>query len=160
MTNYNVIEIVADFIYLAIIGDKINIQNYISNIIKKDNTYYFISRINVSVSFKADKLQRKFGKIIIDEGIERAQSYICAKHNSKSKYMLLCLEKHETYYILKFPKLNLIDNDDPEKIIFNWIIDNTSELFINSLQKSLKKNIKPISLVGFNDEILVYSAKI
>jgi hypothetical protein len=156
MTNYNVIEIVADFIYLAIIGEKINIQNYIDSLIKKDNTYYFISRINVSVSFKADKLQRKFGKIIIDEGIERAQSYICAKHNSQNKYMLICLEKHESYYILKFPKLHLVDNDDPEKIICNWIINNTSD----PLKKSIQKSIKPISLVGFNDEILVYTAKI
>ena len=70
--------------------------------------------------------------------------------------MLLCLEKYESHYVLKFPKLNLADNDDPEKIICNWIINNT----IKTLNESLKKTIKPISLVGFNDEILVYSAKI
>ena len=168
--KYTIIEIVADYIYLALIGKKIDLQRYIQQI-NNDNLIYIISRIDISISFKLDYLERKYGKIIVDDGIERAQSYIYAQHqlidikhkNIKNinkyfnnKYMLLCLEKINDYYILKFPKLELDDEDDPEKIISNWIENSIKSKYCCDIKKSMK----PVSLVGLNDEILVYTAKL
>jgi hypothetical protein len=162
-----VIEIVADYLYLALIGKKCDLERYIKEIKKDNDLNYLVTRVDISISFKINQLEKQFGKIIIDDGIERAQSYIYAqckiinnkKYNDKyidKKYMLLCLEKHTDYYLLKFPKLDLVDDDDPEKIICNWIQCNNSMANINNIKKSMK----PISLVGYNDEILVYTAKI
>ena len=56
---------------------------------------------------------------------------------------------------LRFPKLELHDQDDPEEVVLEWVKDTTGYI-----PKTLKKTIKPISIVGFNDDILVYTAKI
>jgi hypothetical protein len=56
--------------------------------------------------------------------------------------------------ILRFPKIDLID-EDPEQMIIDWIKKN-----YGSVPEHLKKSIKPLSLVGYDNDILVYSAKI
>ena len=56
-------------------------------------------------------------------------------------------------HTLSFPKMELNDDGDPEKTIFDWIKSHTVKI-----PKSIKKTLKPITLVGTNDEILVFSA--
>ena len=56
--------------------------------------------------------------------------------------------------ILRFPKIDLTE-DDPEKMIIDWI-----KKYYGFVPDIMKNTIKPLSLVGLDDEILVYSAKI
>jgi len=69
--------------------------------------------------------------------------------------MLMMLEDDGINKKLKFPKLELHDQDDPEEVVLDWVKE-----VGGYVPKSLKKTIKPISIVGFNDDILVYTAKI
>ena len=56
--------------------------------------------------------------------------------------------------ILRFPKIDLID-EDPERMIIDWIKKHNGVLPVH-----IKKTIKPLSLVGYDKDILVYMAKI
>jgi len=61
--------------------------------------------------------------------------------------------------ILKYPKLELHDDDDPEVVVMNWV-SNIHKIENNIIIKNIKKTIKPITLVGYKNDILVYTAKI
>jgi hypothetical protein len=56
--------------------------------------------------------------------------------------------------ILRFPKIDLVD-EDPEKMIYDWIKKN-----YGSVPEEIKKTVRPLSLVGYDNNILVYTAKI
>lgn len=164
----NVIEIIADYIYFVITGDKKELIQLKEILEKKDSeSKYIVSRLDIPISFKFKKIEKIFNtKLNIDNGIESAQSYALAQEqfifyklmnkkkidfessNDKPKYMLMVINDN----ILRFPKLELNDEDDPEKIILEWINNKKIE------NNNLKKSIKPISLVGFDNEILVYTA--
>jgi len=176
--NCTIMEIVADYIYFVIIGNKEDLvclsklfrqYNDINNISKT----YIITRLDIPISYKYEVWENEFNKkIVFDYGIESAQSYAIAqeqfifstlkgsKHNLSNtkepdlneKYMLLILESDN---IIHFPKLDLHDDDDPEEIILSWI-----NKIIGHIPDKIKKTIKPISLVGYNDDILVYIANI
>lgn len=174
--KYTVIEVVADYIYFVITGSFNSINKFIDNISsnKKLVDRKFIPvRIDVPLAFSTDKLEKMHNiKIIIEEGAESAQSFAFARHsfiynktNSQedffngSTYMLVELEildnNNEDYYKLKFPKLELQDDDDPEEVLLKWVKHNGCKVSSN-----MKKTIKPITLVGCNEDILVYTAKI
>lgn len=167
-TRQTVIEISADYIYFVIIGKKENLKDFAKNLEKycKDNSKKFIiTRLDIPILFRYEKLKKHHDNIeIIDIGIESAQSYAFAqeqfifpKNNKKFKendvsinYMLMVVDNN----VLRFPKIDLID-EDPEKMIYDWI-----KKSYGSVPDEIKKTIKPLSLVGYDNDILVYTAKI
>ena len=64
--------------------------------------------------------------------------------------MLMMIEND----VLRFPKIDLLE-EDPEKMIIDWI-----KKYNGQVPDIIKHTIKPLSLVGLDDEILVYSAKL
>lgn len=167
--NTNVIEIIAEFIYLVIIGDKATLKNFALNLkknINDTNIQFIITRLDVPILFEYDKIIENSKKILkIDNSIESAQSYAYAQesfiltkerkisnknNNTKENYMLMMIEND----VLRFPKIDLVE-EDPEKMIMDWI-----KKYNGYVPDIIKHTIKPLSLVGLDDEILVYSAKI
>lgn len=171
MTNkvkQTIVEISADYIYLVIIGKKENLKEFSQKIEKycKDDTKKFIiTRLDIPILFRYDKIKKYHENIeIIDIGIESAQSYAFAqeqfifpKQNKKFKendlsinHMLMVVDDN----ILRFPKIDLLD-EDPEKMIYEWV-----KKSCGSIPEEIKKTIKPLSLVGYDNDILVYTARI
>ena len=170
-----IIEIVADYIYFVMMGTHTEIEEYCKLLSKKNinhiNDIKYISlRIDIPISFACEKLEKNYGKIFIETGTESAQSYAFAQDsyiiknknnsldtmfNTKITHMLMIIEDINGVKKLKFPKLELHDQDDPEEVVLEWVKE-----VGGYIPKSLKKTIKPISIVGFNDDILVYTAKI
>jgi hypothetical protein len=168
-----IIEIVADYIYFVMTGSQLEIEQYcklLKNKYNNDNFEFISMRIDIPISFSCEKLEKKYGEIIIENGSESAQSYAFAQDsyiiknksesydsmfNSKRTHMLMILEKEQNIKKLKFPKLELHDQDDPEEVVLSWVRE-----FGGYIPKTLKKTIKPISIVGYNDDILVYTAKV
>jgi hypothetical protein len=169
--NCTIIEIVADYIFFVITGTQTEIEEYSQTLTKKyNNTVKFISlRIDVPISFACEKLEQSYGTINIESGVESAQSYAFAQESyivknksnilesmfTKRTHMLMMIEDDGKNKKIKFPKLELHDQDDPEELVLDWVKE-----VGGYVPKSLKKTIKPISIVGFNDDILVYTAKI
>lgn len=164
----NVIEIIADYIYFVITGDKQELLELKDKLEKKDvESIYMVLRLDIPISFRFEKIQKTLNtKLNIDNGIESAQSYALAQEQfifykmtnkrkldiepicDRPKYMLMVVNDN----VLRFPKLELNDEDEPDKIIIDWINKK------NIQNNNLKNSIKPISLVGFDNEILVYTA--
>jgi len=166
----SIVEIIAEYMYLVIIGEKNDLKEFVNNLknnVIDDKKKFIITRLDIPILFEYDKIQKTAKKeLIVDMGIESAQSYAYAQEpfilprcNKKKQlkmdhtenYMLMIIDDN----ILRFPKIDLTE-EDPEKMIIDWMKKynggNVPEKFI--------KTIKPLSLVGFDDEILVYSGKI
>ena len=168
-----IIEIVADYIYFVMTGTQFEIEDYCKILKEKynnDSTDFLSLRIDIPISFSCDKLEKQYGEIIIENGTESAQSYAFAQDsyivknkietydsmfNNRRTHMLMILEKDGNAKKLKFPKLELHDQDDPEEVVLDWVKE-----FGGNIPKTLKKTIKPISIVGYNEDILVYTAKL
>jgi hypothetical protein len=172
--NVNVIEIIAEYIYLVIVGEKNKLDIFIKKInnnMNNNKINFIISRLDIPILFEYDKIQYKFNKqfnkqLKLDYSIESAQSYAYAQEsyilsknkknnnnlieNNNDKYMLMMICDD----ILGFPKIDLVE-EDPEKMIIDWI-----KKYSGIIPESIKKSIKPLSLVGLEDEILVYSVSL
>ena len=161
-----IIEIVADYIYFVITGTKNEINSYCKLLGLKCPTKKFISmRIDIPIAFYCEKMEKKGNIIHIESGTESAQSYAFAQesyiiknksdkvntNNIGRSHMLMIIEDNR----LMFPKLDLLDDDDPEEVVFKWLTQMNG-----NIPKMIKQTIKPISLVGFNEDILVYTAKL
>ena len=164
----NIIEISADYIYFVIVGEKKNLENLIKNMEKynKDNIKKFITtRLDIPIINSHCKIEKSCNKkLVLDLSVESAQSYafaqeqfIFTRSNKKFiendlnlNYMIMIIEDN----ILRFPKIDLVD-EDPEKMIINWI-----KYHNGIIPYELKKTIKPLSLIGYNNDILVYMAKL
>ena len=173
----NIIEISADYIYFVIVGKKNTLINLIDDIKKNnrnindnnnDNNInikkFIVTRLDIPILFRYNKIKKMINKNIkLDNSIESAQSYAFAQeqflipktrtkfieNDTEKNYMIMMIEQD----ILRFPKIELID-EDPEKMILDWIKNN-----FGNIPVKIKKTIKPLSLVGYNNEILVYMAK-
>jgi hypothetical protein len=168
ISKQTIVEISADYIYLVIIGNKENLESFskeLENSCKDPNKKFLVTRLDVPILFKYNTIKKKYTNLeLIDNSIESAQSYafaqeqfIFSKQNKKFteedtsiNHMLMMVDDN----ILRFPKIDLID-EDPEKMINDWI-----RKHYGSIPEQLKKTIKPLSLVGYDNEILVYSAKL
>jgi hypothetical protein len=164
----NIIEISAEYIYFVMIGNKKDLINFIKNMEqynKENNKKFIITRLDIPIIYLYDKIEKKIKKELkLDYSIESAQSYAFAQeqfifpcdrkkfieNDTSINYMIMLVDDD----ILRFPKIDLID-EDPEKMIIEWIKKNNG--FIPS---HLKKTIKPLSLVGYDKDILVYMAKL
>ena len=173
--KYTVIEVVADYIYFVITGTLHSLNKFINKV--DNNKKYIPVRIDIPLAYAGEKLEKEYDiKIIIEEGTESAQSFAFARHSfihnktnsnddsfNNSTYMLIELESENDSdsdnYKLKFPKLELQDDDDPEEVLIKWA-KSSYNLDISKFINNMKKTIKPITLVGYNEDILVYTAKI
>ena len=149
-----IIEIVADYIYFVMTGTQFEIEEYckiLKNKYDDKNIEYISLRIDIPISFSCDKLEKKYGEILIENGIESAQSYAFAQDsyiiknrtetydsmfNTKRTHMLMILENDNKYKRLRFPKLELHDQDDPEEVVLEWV-----KQFGGHIPKTLKKTI-------------------
>jgi len=157
-----IIEIAAEYLCLIVLGEKLTIDELIKDIednYPNDTTKYISVKINTPMENKRLELLNKFNKdIILDEGVESAQCRTYAEGYNKDIYMLMTLdENYEESNEIKFgfPKFDFGDEEYPENIIENW--------FKKKLKKSLydiKKNIKPIAVIGSKSNILVVATKI
>jgi len=166
----SIVEIMAEYMYLVIIGEKNDLKDFVNNL--KSNVFdekkkFIITRLDIPILFEYDKIRKNAKKeLIVDMGIESAQSYayaqepfILPRSNKKKQlkmdhtenYMLMIIDDN----ILRFPKIDLTE-EDPEKMIIDWIKKYNG----GAVPEKFIKTIKPLSLVGFDDEILVYSGKI
>ena len=166
--NVSIIEITADYLYLIILGDKVKIDNLI-NIINNNNnnlnkTIYISVKIDTPVAHKCDeyfnilnlnKENNKYKHIVLDDSIEMSQCCTYAEGYSNQLYMIMCIVEEDMKYILGYPKFELGDEEDPELIIVNWFKKNT-----NTIPNGIKKNIKLITVVGPQTNILVVATKI
>lgn len=166
LNKQTIIEISADYIYLVIIGKKDNLKKFINNFkySENENKNFIITRLDIPILFEFDRIKKKYIDIKLDNSIESSQSYAIAqeqfifpKQNRKfidedisNNYMIMIIEEN----ILRFPKIELID-EDPEKMIYEWF-----KKYYGYLSGEIKKTLKPLALVGFDNEILVYSIKI
>ena len=172
--KYTIIEVVADYIYFVITGTQNSLNKFIKKLDSKHN--YLPLRIDIPLASAIEKIEQQHDiKIIIEEGTESAQSFAFARHSfihnktnstddsfNNSTYMLIELEPDDNdnnHYKLKFPKLELHDDDDPEEVLIKWA-KSSSNLNMCKIINNMKKTIKPITLVGCNLDILVYTAKI
>ena len=151
-----IIEITADAIYLVIVGDKKSIDDII---VALNNTAkcvtYVMTRLDTPIAIKCNELAESLQKEIqLDIGIETAQCYTYAEGYDNKNYMVLSLETLPDKIILSYPKITLSDDGDAEKTIFDW-----TKKRLGKVPKSIKKSLRPITLVGDQDEILVFSTK-
>lgn len=167
----NVIEISAEYIYFVMIGAKKDLIDLIKNMKRynKENNNninkkkFIIAPLDIPIIYLYEKIEKKSNKEIkLDYSIESAQSYAFAQeqfifpsqkkkfteNDNSNNYMIMLIDDN----ILRFPKIELID-EDPEKMIIDWFKKNNG--FIPS---HIKKSIKPLSLVGYDKDILVYMA--
>lgn len=166
--KHNVIEISAEYIYFVIVGKKEHLLEMIHNMEKNNkdiNRKFIITRLDIPVLFKYNKIQKLINKnLILDLSIESAQSYAFAQeqfllpkinkkfieNDTNINHMIMMIDDN----ILRFPKIELID-EDPEQMIIEWI-----KKYNGNIPTNIKKTIKPLSLVGYDNDILVYMAKL
>jgi hypothetical protein len=92
--------------------------------------------------------------IKFEEGVESAQTLTFAEGYNKFHNILLEIEETETEILIRFPKLNLDDETEPEKLISTWIKANNIAYIMDKLI------IRPVNIVGSYNEILVFAARI
>jgi len=157
--GFTVIEILAEYIYFVLVGDKSAIDEIVEkcNSRNTDTSITYIStRLGLPSAIRCDRLQKALNaKVEIATGLESAQCFTYAEGFDKKTYMLALLEEGDKKFVLSFPKMELTDEDEPEDIILAWI-----KKRVGNVDRSIKKTIRPISLVGNNEEIIVYIAKL
>lgn len=159
-----IIEISADYLYLVVLGDKMTIDDVIEDIKlanPADSTQYIAVRIDNPIANKCIELEtlnsdnKKPKNIILDEGVETAQCYTYAEGYHCQSYMLMTVNENDNSYVLGYPKFELGDEEDPEIIIEGWF-----KKRVKRLPGGIKKNMKLITVVGPQTNILVIATKI
>ena len=167
-----IIEIVADYIYFVMTGNYHAINSFakkLNRVIKDKHIKFVPAKIGVPISFICERLKQSYKKEIhIQSGTESCQAYALAhdsyilKNKNKNTddtscrtHMLLILEDLGDKILLHYPKIELHKEDDPKEIVFDWIRGIGCDI-----SKTIKKTIKPISLIGCDEDILLYTAKL
>jgi hypothetical protein len=159
----NVTVITADFMYLVIIAD----INKMKNIVDRMNSRSKSDKIYISIyidypcaNINKNKIYELYDKDVSNlyikfaEGVESAQTLTFAEGYNKSYHILLEIEKTTSNICIQYPKLHLEDENEPEKIISKWIRENN----LGNLMDKLI--IRPVNIVGSNNEILVFAARV
>lgn len=160
-----IIEITADYLCLVVLGDKMTIDELIEDIKlanPTDSTQYIAVKIDHPTANKCMELsdflncnKNQTKNIILDDGVETAQCYTYAEGYHCQTYMLMNISEEDTKYILGYPKFELGDEEDPEIIIEGWF-----KKKVKRLPSGIKKNMKLITVVGAETNILVIATKI
>ena len=92
--------------------------------------------------------------IKFEDGVEPAQALTFAEGYNKLHHILLEVEETDTEILVRFPKLNLEDETEPEKLISTWIKASDLACVMDKLI------IRPVNIVGSDNEILVFAARV
>lgn len=164
-----VIEISADYLCLIILSDRTTMDELIEEIRSVnpiDKTQYISVKIDNPSANKSNELMRLLNEsssesdprtksVLIDDGVEVAQCYTYAEGYSSKTYMLMTLTENDCSYTLGYPKFDLGDEEDPETLVEDWF-----KKKIKKVPNGVKKNIKYITVVGTNTNILVVATKL
>jgi hypothetical protein len=127
-----------------------------------DSTQYISVKIDNPIANKCIELteflnhnKEKIKNVTLDDGVETAQCYTYAEGYHCQSYMLMSVHEDDTKYILGYPKFELGDEEDPEIIIEGWF-----KKRVKRLPSGIKKNMKLITVVGPQTNILVIATKI
>jgi hypothetical protein len=154
-----IIEINADYLCLVILGDKTTIDELVSDIKEvnpSDPTEYMSVKIDNPIANKCFELSQLSGKnIVADDGAEKAQCYTYADGYHSQLYMLMSVQEDNSVFKLGYPTFDLGDEEFPEMIIENWF-----KKRVKKMPSGIKKNMKPINIVGVRSNILVVATKI
>jgi hypothetical protein len=144
-----VIEISAESIYFIIIGRDDDIDMFINKISRHDKHYLSIP-MNIPIANECDNLQNIYNKTItIDSSTEAAQFYAVSEGYFDGFYMIMTMKNNK----IDFPKIIINDSfkGSARSAIISWIKKN-----YGSMPKNI--NIKPLTIVGLDENILVYVA--
>lgn len=152
--DITVIEVTANIIYLIFVGDEASIEKLIKSLTNnKTDIKYFSIKIDIPIAEKCYEISNELNKqIFIDLGIEVAQCYTYAEGFNKNNYIILTLNNNN---IISYPKIEVKENNNVEKIIYAWLNKN-----LINIPKSIKETLKPLTIVGNNDNIIVFIAKV
>ena len=168
MSDNDITVITADFMYLVVIADLKKHESIVSKLntknanINNDNYKYLITGIdNPCASIEDDLIYDLFDNdktkdkcIKFGEGVEPAQTLTFAEGYNKSYHILLEIEELSNEICVRYPKLNLEDETEPEKLISSWI----KKKGLASIMDKLI--IRPVNIVGSDNEILVFAARV
>lgn len=163
MNNNDVTIITADFMYLLILGanNKLDdICNFLNTQNKNNNTNirYISNRIDTPCVDLNNNIINLFDGnneyVEFAEGVEQAQTLTFAEGYNKSYKILFEVEKFNSKIEIRYPKLSLEDETEPEKLISSWI----KKLKLVELMEKII--IRPVNIVGNVNEILVFAARI
>jgi hypothetical protein len=159
IAGYTVIEVTANHMYFVIYGNKSEVSAFVDILNKNNkdsNIKYIFARTNIPSSNKIDKIQKLYTKkVYLDNGTESSQCFALAEGNPRKTHMIMTVNETENDVMLGYPKIDLSESEDPEETILKWIKKNAGRL-----PKGIKKSLKPITLVGTEDDILLYIAHV
>ena len=160
-----IIEITADYLCLVVLGDKTTIEDLVEDIKSSgssDSDQYIAVKIDDPTASKCHELSCTLTNVsasekpvTIDDGVEAAQCYTYAEGYHSQSYMLMSVHEENNSFVLGYPKFDLGDEEYPETIIENWF-----KKRVKRMPSGIKKNMKPIQVVGVNSNILVIATKI
>jgi len=172
MNKDNFTVIVADFMYLTLIGSldqmdqvieimnnnrenkhyiSIHTETPIAEILESDTIKKILiddcRRNNLDLSQKELAEQMKY--CVFAEGMETAQCLIYADGYRKD-HMLMEVSNDVTCFKISFPVIQLDEEVTPDKLIGEWIIRHNIQSIVNDI------TIRPVSIVGNKNDILVF----
>jgi hypothetical protein len=190
MADNDITVITADFMYLVVIGEESKIKSVVDLLNKSSDKFRYIhteidtpcadiedilihqlyrkypfnydskdSDVKLSKKEKEEQINNHINKlkekyIVFGEGVESAQTLTYAEGYNKTFHILLEVEENDRDISVGFPKLCLEDEAEPEKLIGEWIKSNS---LANIMDKLV---IRPVNIVGSDNEILVFAARI
>jgi len=171
--NDDITVITADYMYLVIIANTDKLEDILCELNFRLSNNRRCKYMSICIDFPVacinyteiydmfrEYYPDKLRSILIDkcikfgEGVEPAQTLTFAEGYNKSYHILLEIEDTDTDIFVRFPKLNLEDETEPEKLISSWVNANNLEYVMDKLI------IRPVNIVGSDNEILVFAARI
>jgi hypothetical protein len=160
--NITIVRISPEYLYLIVIGNKNQVDSLAKNLNehKKNADRYYSLKTHDSITSLcnnlniSDEILLSKKHIIVDDGVEAAQTYSYVDRTCDNLYMLLSLTENDDNYILGFPKF-VLGECDPETQIETWFKNKA-----NKIPKGIFKNLKIITVVGSDSNILVMSTRL
>lgn len=160
--NITIVRISPEYLYLIVIGNKNQVDllaKNLNNTVKNTDRYYSlkthesITNLCNTLNVTDDILLSK-KHIVVDDGVESAQTYSYVDRTCDNLYMLVELVEHDDNHILGFPKFALGEGDY-ETQIETWFKNKATKI-----PKGVFKNLKIITVVGSDSNILVMSTRL
>jgi hypothetical protein len=159
--NITIVRISPEYLYLVVIGNKLQVDLLAKNLnstVKNTDLYYSLkthesitnlcNTLNVTDNIL---LSKKY--IIVDDGVESAQTYSYVDRTCDNLYMLVELAENADNHVLGFPKFSLGEGDYDTQIE-TWFKNKSTKI-----PKGVFKNLKIITVVGCDSNILVMSTR-
>lgn len=161
-----ILEINVEHIYYILVGKKEDLEKFIKD--NNNTNNYLLFKINIPLTVQCEQLEKSIGKSIhIEPSIESAHCYTYGDGFPTNSYILMELvdDLYSNKKKLVFPfidinnDINSDDSDSNEEDV-EVIIENEIKKRFVKIPPSIKKSLRPISIVGYNEDILVYASKV